>query len=119
MHEAIKSVLRKHLLTSKWTEDNHDMLAKSIAAGISAQQTDESHCIECEAIGAEKCSTHCIINSGESTSPKPLVPDSAAEEDLEDRAFVAANDKSLPEEAREIIQELWAEVVAREQWRQS
>lgn len=51
------------------------------------------------------------------THPTPRTPESIAEEILEGDAFVAANDPEVPQYARDLIKELWAEVVAREQWK--
>jgi hypothetical protein len=48
---------------------------------------------------------------------RPTEPESLAEEILENEAFVAANDPKVPQYARDLIGKLWAEVVAREQWK--
>jgi hypothetical protein len=54
---------------------------------------------------------------GDGASLKPSEPESLAEEVLESEAFVAANDPKVPQYARNLISKLWAEVVAREQWK--
>lgn len=51
------------------------------------------------------------------TQLKPIEPDSADEWDLEQAAFASANDPTLPQHVRDLIGKLWAECVAREQWR--
>lgn len=53
------------------------------------------------------------------TNKLPLVPDSAEEEELEQRVFdflYNQEDVRVPHEAEEIIKELWAEVVKRQVW---
>jgi hypothetical protein len=47
----------------------------------------------------------------------PIEPDSQEEWELEQRAFAAAGDEGLPQEVRQLIGELWAEVCAREKWK--
>lgn len=48
---------------------------------------------------------------------EPLEPDSPEEWDLEQRAFYAFNNQKLPQEVRDLIGQLWAEVCAREKWK--
>jgi hypothetical protein len=48
--------------------------------------------------------------------PEPIIPNSEAEAELEDRAFHGAGHQDLPEWAHKLIGDLWHEVVAREAW---
>jgi hypothetical protein len=51
------------------------------------------------------------------TPDDPLEPDSPEEWELEQRAFYAAGNADLPQEVRDLIGRLWAEVCAREKWK--
>ncbi len=50
-------------------------------------------------------------------APEPREPNSEAEWELELAAFDAANNNDVPEWARKVVADLWAEICAREKWK--